>query len=258
MGTKDKLKKGQPAFGGWVMIGHPTSAELMAGEGFDWIAVDMEHTPIDLPTFENIARAVKPSGCEVLVRLSSCDPVLTKRVLDAGADGIIVPLVNTRAMAEQAVAMAKYPPDGLRGAAFGRASDFGRNFTPYFTSHNDRVLVVVMLEHVEAVRNADAILSTPGIDAAFIGPYDLSCSMGLPGQLDHPEVQAAQRTILESCRKNRVAPGIHIVPVSQDLVQQYLDDGYQFIACSVDTQFIIHGCRMLLKPCKKKVYQEIK
>jgi 2-dehydro-3-deoxyglucarate aldolase len=251
MGTKDKLKKGQPAFGGWMMIGHPTVAELMAGEGFDWIAVDMEHTPIDLPTFENIARAVKPAGCELLVRLSSCDPVLTQRVLDAGADGIIVPMVNTPEMARQAVAMAKYPPDGRRGAAFSRASNFGRNFASSFTSHNDRVLVVVMLEHIEAVRNADAILSTPGIDAAFIGPYDLSCSMGLPGQLDHPDVQAAQRTILEACRKNYVAPGIHVVPVSPDLIQRYLDERYQFIACSVDTQFIIHGCRILLEPCKK-------
>jgi len=252
MGTKDKLKNGHPAFGGWVMIGHPTSAELMAGEGFDWIAVDMEHTPIDLPTFENIARAVKPAGCELLVRLSSCDPVLTKRVLDAGADGIIVPLVNTAEMARQAVAMAKYPPEGCRGAAFSRASDFGRNFAPYFKAHNDRVLVAVMLEHIEAVRNAEAILSTPGLDAAFIGPYDLSCSMGLPGQLDHPDVQAAQQTILSACRKNKVAPGIHVVPVNPDLVQRYVAEGYQFIACSLDTQFIIHGCRTFLDQSKKR------
>ena len=232
------------------MIGHPTVAELMAGEGFDWIAVDMEHTTIDYQTFQNIALAVKGSNCDLLARLQGCDPVQAKRVLDAGANGIIVPMVNSREEAEQAVAMAKFPPDGFRGASFSRASDFGRNFENYYPTHNENVIVVVMLEHITAVQNAERILSVPGIDAAFIGPYDLSASMGLPGKLDHPDVQAAQQTILDACKKQGVAAGIHVVAVDPDEVRRRIEQGFRFVACSLDTAFIIHGCRAILRATK--------
>ena len=244
--TKEKLRRGEAALGGWIMIGHPVVAELMAGERFDFLTVDLEHTATDYAAFQTIAMAVRGSGCDLLARLQSDDPVQAKRVLDAGADGIIVPLVNSRAQAERAAEMARFPPEGIRGAAFSRASDYGRDFQNYFHSHNDNVLVVVMLEHTEAVANADAILSTPGIDAAFIGPYDLSASMGLAGQLDHPDVQAAQRRILESCQAHGVAPGIHVVPLDPERLRRTIDEGYRFVACSLDTEFIIQGCRRIL------------
>jgi 2-keto-3-deoxy-L-rhamnonate aldolase RhmA len=244
--TKEKLKRGEPALGGWIMIGHPTVAEIMAGEGFDWIAVDMEHTPIDVQMFQNMAMAVKGSGCDLLVRLHSCDAILAKKVLDAGAAGIIVPSVNTPEEAARAVAMALYPPKGHRGAALCRAADYGRDFASYFTSHNDKTLVVVMMEHVDAVRNADAIVSTFGIDAAFIGPYDLSASMGLAGQLDHPDVLAAQREIVDACKRHGVPAGIHVVAVAPDEVARRIAAGYRFIACGIDTQFLMAGCRQML------------
>jgi len=245
--TKQKLKRGDVALGGWIMIGHPTIAELMGGEGFDWITVDLEHTPIDLQTFQNIAMALTGSGCDLLARLQGCDPAQTKRVLDAGASGIIVPMVNTRQEAEQAVSMARFPPEGTRGASFARGSGFGRDFRSYFDSHNDNVIVVVMLEHIKGVENADAILSTPSIDAAFIGPYDLSASMGRPGELDHPDVQAAQRRVLEACRRHNVAPGIHVVAVNPAEVRRRIEEGFRFIACGLDTGFILHGCRAMLQ-----------
>jgi 2-dehydro-3-deoxyglucarate aldolase len=247
--TKEKLRQGQPALGGWIMIGHPTVAEIMAGEGFDWLGVDLEHTSIDVRTFHELALAVKGTGCDLLARLPSCDPVLAKLVLDAGAAGIIVPTVNTPEQAALAVSMAKFPPSGIRGASFCRASDFGRQFATYFASHNDRVVVVVMLEHRDAVAQADAILATPGIDAALIGPYDLSASLGLAGQLSHPQVVAAQQTILEACRRQRVPAGIHVVAVDRQQLQERLAQGFQFVACGIDTQFIAHGCRTMLSPC---------
>lgn len=244
--TKAKLARGEPALGCWQMIGHPTVAELMAAEGFDWLCVDLEHTPIDYPTFEHIARAVKPAGIDLLARLQGCDPVQAKRVLDAGADGIIVPLVNSRAEAELAVAMAKYPPAGIRGAAFSRAADFGRSFRPYFDAHNEKVLVVAMIEHRDAVAALDAILSTPGLDAILIGPYDLSCSLGRPGELGHPEVQDALDAILAGCVRHGVPPGLHVVAVDPTAVREAIERGFRFVGCGLDTAFVLHGCRRVL------------
>lgn len=244
--TKQKLQGGEPALGGWIMIGHPAIAEIMAGEGFDWIAVDMEHTSTDIRAFHEIALAMKGSDVDLLARLHSCDPVQAKLVLDAGANGIIVPSVNTREEAQCAVAMAKYPPQGVRGASLSRATDYGRNFGPYVHAHNDEVLVIVMLEHIKVVENADGILSTPGISATFIGPYDLSASMGLTGQLEHPKVLDAQRMILDACKRHGVPAGIHVVPVSPEEVQRRIEQGFRFIACAVDTEFILFGCRKML------------
>ena len=249
--TKTKLRDGQAALGGWMLIGHPAIAELLAGEGFDWIGVDLEHATTDSRDFYEIMLAVKGTGCDVLARLHSCDAEQAKMVLDAGANGIIVPSVNSRKQAEQAVAMAKFPPEGFRGSSLCRASDFGRNFQQYFSSHNESVLVVVMLEHVKAVANVDEILSTPGVDAAFIGPYDLSASMGKSGQLDHPQVLAAQKKLLEACKRNNVAAGMHVVPVDNEQIKNRIKEGYQFIACSIDTLFIIHGCRTILSGVKE-------
>lgn len=244
--TKEKLRRGEPALGGWIMIGHPTVAEVMAGEGFDWLGIDMEHTATGVRECYELVRAVQGTGVDVLVRLHSCDPVLAKLVLDAGAHGIIVPSVHTADEAARSVAMAKFPPEGFRGASLCRAADHGRNFADYFASHNREVLVVVMLEHIDAVPRADAILATPGIDAALIGPYDLSASMGLAGQLEHPEVRAAQQEILQACARHRVAPGIHVVPVSGEEVSRRIAAGFRFIACGLDTLFLREGCRQML------------
>ena len=244
--TKHKLQNGEAALGGWIMIGHPTIAELMAGEGFDWIAVDMEHTATDQPTLENICRAVKGTGVDLFARLHACDAVLAKKVLDIGANGIIVPCINTAEEARQAVAIAKFPPEGVRGASLARCTDFGRNFRDYFSKHNENVLVVVMLEHIDAVSNVDDILSVPGIDATFIGPYDLSTSMGLAGELDHPDVLAAQQKILNACKKHNVPAGFHVVPLEPEQVRSKIDQGFQFVACGLDTEFILQGCRQIL------------
>jgi 2-keto-3-deoxy-L-rhamnonate aldolase RhmA len=245
--TKSKLAAGEVAVGGWIMTANATIAELMAGEDFDWICVDMEHTAADYAALEHICRAVKASGKEVLARLHGHDAVMAKKVLDLGCAGIIVPNVNTRAEAEFAVAMAKYPPDGIRGASLARCTDYGRDFARYFTRHNDSVLVAVMLEHVDAVANADEILSVAGIDAMFIGPYDLSASMNLAGQLDHPAVCSAQQHFLECSGRHGVAPGLHVVPTEPQRVQACLEAGFRFIALGLDTRFIIDGCRRMLE-----------
>ena len=244
--TKEKLRNGKPVFGGWLLLGHPSVAEIMAGEGFDWVAVDLEHTSTSLREVHEVALALKGTTCDLLVRLPSCDPVLTKRVLDIGAAGIIVPNVNTPEQAAQAVAMAKFPPEGTRGASLCRATDFGRNFASYFQNHNRDVLVIVMLEHHLAAAHADAIVATPGLDGVLIGPYDLSASMGLAGQLQHPSVLAAQQQILDACARRGVAPGIHVVQVDSQELRRRIAQGFRFLACGLDTLFIQHGCRAML------------
>lgn len=229
------------------MIGHPSVAEIMAGEGFDWLAVDLEHTSISLADLQGIALALKGTDCDLLVRLHSCDAAQAKLVLDIGAAGIIVPTVNSPAQAKQAVAMARFPPQGVRGASLCRATDFGRNFKEYFQQHNEEVIVAIMLESHLGVTQADAILATAGVDAAFIGPYDLSASMGLAGQLQHPEVLAAQQKVLEACARHGVAPGIHVVSPEPEDLKHCLAQGFRFVACGLDTLFLQHGCKHTLR-----------
>ena len=245
--TKDKIHSGRPALGGWMMTGHAAIAEIMAAEGFDFLVADLEHTPINVETFYHMALAVKGTSCELMARLPACDMVLAKQVLDMGAAGIIVPSVNTPAEAAQAVAIAKFPPDGIRGASLCRATGFGRRFDEYYGNHNREVLVVAMIEHISAVKQLDAILATPGIDATLIGPYDLSASMGIPGQLNHPDVLAAQQAILAACRRHHVAPGIHVVPVDAAEVTARLSQGFLFVPCGIDTAMVRAGCRTMLQ-----------
>jgi len=244
--TKAKLKNNEVALGGWMLIPHPAIAELMAGEGFDWIALDMEHAAVDLAAVEQIARAVSPSGCDLFVRLDGVNPVLAKHVLDAGAKGVIVPSVMSPADADLLAAAVRYPPQGNRGTSLSRATDYGRGFADYIRRHNEEVFLAVMLEHYLAAERADAILARPGIDAAFIGPYDLSASLGIAGQLDDPRVLAAEQKILAACKRQGVAPGYHVVPPERSRIDERIAAGYRFIGCSLDTQLIMHGCRTLL------------
>ena len=236
----------QLMLGAWMMFGHPGIAEVFAGEAIDFVCVDMEHTDTGLADLANIARALKGTGKELFVRLPGCDEVAAKKALDLGATGIIVPSVNSRELAQKAVAIAKFPPEGIRGASLCRATDYGRNFADYFAEHNRKVKVVVMLEHKDALPVVDDILSVPGITASFIGPYDLSASMGLAGQLDHPEVKAARDTFLKASIRHGVMPGFHIVPDEPALVTAAIKEGYRFIALSLDQEFLKSGIRRLL------------
>ncbi len=245
--TKSKLKNNEAAYGGWMLIPHPAVAELMAGEGFDWIAIDMEHAAVDLTMVEQIARATLPSGCNLFVRLDGVNPTLAKHVLDAGAQGVIVPNITSPAEVDVIAAAIRYPPAGNRGTSLSLATNYGRNFTDYLQRHNEEVFLAVMLEHHLAAERADDILARPGIDAAFIGPYDLSASLGIAGQIDDLRVQAAEQKILKACQKHGVAPGYHVVPPERARVVERVAAGYRFIGCSLDTHFIMHGCRAILR-----------
>jgi 2-keto-3-deoxy-L-rhamnonate aldolase RhmA len=249
--VKAKLEEGEPAFGSWIMIGNLAVAEILAEVGFDWIAVDMEHTAIDYRTLQELLCGIERCGAEGFVRIEDNNPVAVKRVLDCGARGIIVPQVNSREEAVRAVAAAKYPPEGMRGVALGRASEYGAYFNEYFESFNDQVVVMAQVEHFRAVDNIEEIVAVEGLDGVFLGPYDLSCSLGIPAQLDHPRMAAAREAVKKAVQRAGKALGIHETRPQAGAVQRLLEEGFRFIGCSIDTVFLRTISRELLEGVRK-------
>lgn len=244
---KKKLRSGGVSLGSWMSMAHPSIAEILASAGYEWVVVETEHTAIDNSEVLRLIMAIEVGGAVPLVRLAWNDPIQCKAVLDSGAAGVIVPMVNTKADAELAVKAAKYPPVGFRGVGLARAQGYGSRFAKYVERANEDSLLIVQIEHVDAVRNIEEILSVPGIDGTFIGPYDLSMSMGLPGQTDHPDVRAAQDRVLAATVARGLAPGIHLVHPDRagNEIAAYVDRGYQFIALGTDILFLGDACRTL-------------
>ncbi|NQU59145.1 MAG: 2,4-dihydroxyhept-2-ene-1,7-dioic acid aldolase, partial [Rhodospirillales bacterium] len=181
MSLKQKLTNNETTIGSWITLGHSAVAELMAKTGgFDWLVIDMEHSVIELSQAQEMMQAIDLAGVPPLVRLTSNDENLIKRVMDAGAHGVVVPLVNSKEDAERAVASVYYPPRGTRGTGLARAQGYGATFPEYKAWLKENGVVVVMIEHIDAVNAIDEILAVPGVDGFIIGPYDLSASLGVP------------------------------------------------------------------------------
>lgn len=216
----------------------------MAVAGFDFVCVDAEHSAVDVPQALSMFQAVTAGhpDCAPIVRLHGVDYALVKRYLDAGARGVVCPLINTRQDAELLVSAVKYPPMGRRGVGFCRANGFGWRLGEAFERANEEILTAVQIEHIEGVRNIDDILSVPGIDAVFIGPYDLTASMGITAQFDHPEYLKARERILEACRARSVVPGIHVVQPNTDELLARVKEGYRFLAYSLDITMLLQAC----------------
>lgn len=244
---KEKLRSGGISIGSWISMAHVSIAEIIAGAGFDWVVIETEHTAIDVSEVLRLIIAIQGKGSVPLVRLAWRDPIQAKAVMDSGAAGILVPMVNSKADAELAVKSVKYPPLGFRGVGLARAQSYGVTFDEYVRDANRDSLLIVQIEHVDAVQNIDQILSVPGIDGTFIGPYDLSMSMGLPGQLQHPEVEAAKQRVLEATKAHGLAPGIHLVhpDTAAEGLKQCVVQGYRFIALGTDILFLGNSCQKL-------------
>jgi 2-dehydro-3-deoxyglucarate aldolase len=238
------LQSGKPAIGSWINSASPIIAELMASTGFDFLTVDAEHSAVDLVQAQMLFQAIKSGNpqCAPLVRLAGNCYADTKRYLDAGASGVIAPFINTAEQARELIRSVKYPPVGMRGVGFCRANDYGMRLRESVAVANDETFVCVQIEHVEAVRNIDDILSVPGIDAIIIGPYDLSASMGLTAQFDHPEIVCAIDAIGAACRRHSVVAGIHVVQPDTEEVARRYGEGYRFIAYSLDITMLMNTC----------------
>lgn len=242
---KEKLRRGRPSIGSWMSMAHPSIAEILAMAGYDWIVIETEHTAIDVSEVLRLIIAIEQRGCAPLVRLAWNDPIQAKAVLDSGAAGVLVPMVNCRADAELAVRMTKYPPLGFRGVGLARAQGYGEDFDAYVQNANSDTLLIVQIEHQDAVANIEEILSVPGIDGTFIGPYDLSMSLGIPGQTNHPTVLEAKTKVREATLAHGLVAGVHFVQPSTAVedCQQALEEGYRFIALGTDILFLGDSAR---------------
>jgi 4-hydroxy-2-oxoheptanedioate aldolase len=202
---KQSLRNGETVYGLLNSVPAPLLVEMLGYAGYDFVILDLEHVNTNPETLENMIRAAECAGLTALVRVPGMDAAAILRALDSGAQGIVVPHVQNRAEAEAAVSSSRYYPLGQRGISGGRTTGFGRLDLPsYFEQANAELLVAVMIEDRAGVENIDSIVSVPGIDLVLEGAIDLSQSYGVPGQAQHPDVQAAILTVAEACRKNGV------------------------------------------------------
>ena len=236
--VKKKLNNNELTIGSWITIGNNTIAEIMAKAKYDWLVVDLEHSVISIDIAGDLIRTIDLCGVAPLVRLTSNDPNQIKRVMDAGAHGIVVPMVNTANDARLAVSATRYGPVGSRGVGLARAQGYGVNFKEYLEWQTDEPIVIVQIEHVDAIDNLEEILKVTGVDGFIIGPYDLSCSMGIPGQFEQIKFINAMKQILEIGKRLGSPAGLHIVEPDLQRLKQSIEDGYTFIAYSVDIRML--------------------
>ena len=241
---KQKLLNQELTLGSWITIAHPAVAEIMSRANFDWLAVDLEHSVITIREAEELIRVIALSEVTPLVRLTSNDPNQIKRVMDAGAHGIIVPMVNSSEEAVQAVESTKYAPNGKRGVGLARAQGYGSSFEIYNRWQEDQTIVIVQIESIDAVNNLEEIFSVEGVDGYMIGPYDLSGSLGIPGQFDHPEFVEVTNQINNTARKMKITRGIHIIEPDPKELKKRIEEGYRFIAYSLDIRMLDTSCRI--------------
>ncbi len=232
---KERLAQGGAFIGAFVCLPCPESAELLAEIGYDWLILDTEHGPYGVLEAQRALQAVA-RRCPCVVRVPANDDVWIKKALDIGAAGVLVPLVNTAAMAAQVARACRYAPAGTRGMGLARAHRYGAGFQDYVARANDRVAVIVQAEHIEAVENIEAIVAVPGIDAIFVGPYDLSASMGKPGQIDDPGVQAAIGRVRDAALAAGVRLGIYCS--DGQAARSFLRQGYSLIGLSTDLNYL--------------------
>jgi 4-hydroxy-2-oxoheptanedioate aldolase len=240
--VKRALKAGQPAVGTWLSLGSITAARFMARAGFAWLTVDIEHSLVDWETATHMFAAIADAGCLALARVPANRHDHIKRVLDNGGQGIVVPMVNSRQEAEDAVAAALYPPRGNRSVGGSvHALNFGCTANDYYANVDNELLIVLQCEHIRAVEDADAIFSVPGIDAIFVGPNDLAASMrskdGRPPSAE--ATRQAMAHILATCKKHGVPAGLHCS--SADEANQRIADGWQFLAIGSELKMMLDG-----------------
>jgi 4-hydroxy-2-oxoheptanedioate aldolase len=242
--VRTKWKQGQATVGAWLSIPSAYSAEVMAHQGFDWLCVDMQHGPIDYADAVHMFTAISTTDTIPLVRVPWNDPAIIMKVLDAGAYGVVIPLINTREDAERAVGACRYPPAGYRSNGANRGMLYGGS--DYVANANDQILCIPMIETRQAIDNLDDILSVPGVDGIYVGPSDLSFALGLPPRMDNedPLHVATVDRILEACKRHGVAAGIHTGGPA--FSRRFLDRGFQMVTLTSDGVSMQRGVRAQL------------
>lgn len=243
---KRALREGRTQFGAWLMSGTPSTAEALGAAGFDFLVVDMEHTPLETHQMIDTLRAVAGTPASAVVRMPWNDMVMIKRALDGGAQSVLMPFVQDADEARRAVAYTRYPPHGVRGVAgMHRGNRYG-TVPDYFKSGHDELCVMVQIETTAALGRLAEIAVVPGIDAIFVGPSDLAASMGHLGDIGHAEVQKTLRDAARECKA--LAKPAGIIGGNPDLVAKYVEYGYSWIAIGSDMGFMMsRGAEWLAK-----------
>lgn len=236
----EKVKKKPPAVGTLVTLDSTEVAEILSLCNLEWLFFDMEHGTLSISSVQRLIQAIR-NDCSSIVRVPENSAVWIKRVLDTGCDGILVPQVNDANEARKAVMAAKFPPAGSRSVGIARAHGYGMSFTEYVSTANDKVALLIQIEHIQAVKNLDDILSVKGIDGVFIGPYDLSGSMNMLGKVAAEPVQVAIREVKQRCKSKSVPFGIFVM--NGDAAQKEVEDGCSFIAVGIDTFHLANSAK---------------
>jgi len=234
---RQKLKNDGLSIGSWMQIPDSSLAEIMGNAGYDWIAVDLEHGSISLTDLPNLFRAIELGNTLPLARVAQGNTKDFKQALDAGAAGIIVPMIQNSKQLVAARDNCRWPPAGKRGVGFSRANLFGKYFDDY-NKEAQAPLLIAQIEHINAVNNLEKILKVEGLDAIMVGPYDLSASMGITAKFDHPDFQKAMDRILSLCSKFHIPCGDHVVQPDKEILKNRVEQGYRFIAFSADAIFL--------------------
>ena len=236
--------------GSWITFPCEASVEILAKSGFDWLVLDMEHAPLGVEVASRLIRIIDLMGIPAICRLPSMDSTMVKNVLDAGASGIIVPMIETAADAQRIVDSVYYPPKGKRGVGLGRAHDYGKSFESYRKHAECDLLVIAMIETASGVKNVESIAATPGIDGLLIGPYDLSGSLGVIGALDHASLTAAKKKVLKASKNAKIGCGLHVVHPDAKTIRAAIEQGYNFLALGVDMILLDEASRAILSLAK--------
>ncbi len=229
-----RMRARQKAFGCWTSLGNPSITEVFARSGVDFVGIDLEHSTISQEQSQRIIAAAQAGGAACLPRVASHNGEQIQRLLDSGADGIILPNVVSKEQVEDLVEWCKYPPVGKRSFGVSRAQGYGFDFDTYTSEWNERSILLIQIESVEGVERAQELLSSRWIDGAMVGPYDISGSLGLPGQLFHPQVVQACGRVIEVCRRLGKACGTQLVEPTEALMAESLENGYTFLILSSD------------------------
>ncbi len=243
---KENLKRGEAVIGTFVMLGHPDVAEWLSHLDFDWLLLDSEHTPTSFETLQRMMQAMNGTNCVPIVRPQWNEPVVIKRILDIGAYGVLIPWVNSKQDAENAVRFCKYPPEGIRGFGPRRAGMFDPD---YYKTANEELLIAVQIETEEALQNLDEILAVPGIDACYIGPWDLSVSLGfgVPPNWNDSRYMATFDQVLEAAKRHGKPAGMFAV---LDNIEWALEKGFKFNTVDCDDFFLIRAAKAALEKAK--------
>lgn len=246
---RERLVRGEPLLGTLVSLPSPELAEIAADAGFDWIFIDLEHGSIGPVEALRLVQATRPP-CAPIIRVPENSEMAIKKALDTGAAGLIFPRINSPEEAARAVHWSKYPPEGGRSVGFSRANRYGLRFQENVESANRETVLVAQIEHVDGVRTIDGILGVSGIDAVFIGPYDLSASLGKPGRIQDEDVREAVRTVREACQSRKVPAGIFAQEVQGG--RQALAEGYTLVCTGLDVVIYARAASEAVRSLKSR------